>query len=65
MQARVVSKYAREPSRHFFVPKMEMLPCVGLAKREHLLECRDHTDQQKGYSSINQRLIDQTRASVY
>ena len=30
-----------------------MLPCFGLAKREHLVECRDHTDQH----SINQRLI--------
>jgi hypothetical protein len=57
MQARVVSKYAREPSLHFFVSKMEMPPCFGLAKREHLVECRDHTDQRKDCSSINQRLI--------
>jgi hypothetical protein len=42
---------------HFFVSKMEMPPCFGLAKREHLVECRDHTDQRKDCSSINQRLI--------
>ena len=57
MQARVVSKYAREPSQHFFVSKMEMQPCFGLAKREHLVERRDQKDQRKDYSSINQRLI--------
>jgi hypothetical protein len=44
-------------SQHFFVPKMEMLPCFGLAKREYLMECCDHADQRKGFSLINQRLI--------
>ena len=33
--------------------RMAMLPCFGLAKRGHLVERRDYTDQH----SINQRLI--------
>ena len=40
-------------SQQFFTPKMEVPPYFGLAKREYLIECCDHADQRKRFSSIN------------
>ena len=55
MQARVqriVSKYPYEPSQRFFHVKDGKAAPLQHSEEKHLVECRNHTDQRKGYSVL-------------
>jgi hypothetical protein len=56
MQARVVAKYAHV-SAFFFGAKDGNAALLRLSDERVLIECCDHADQRKRFSSINQRLI--------